>query len=181
MELQPFVTQPASALSPEAEFGGRLHGHRAPDANGSRGNLSAPPVILKEQPWHLHAARYIALRMTPEQVAIACECETPFIRILLKQDWFQQRVREFMEADGTKDVMALLNAEAINSLRVLVDIRDDDKASPQVRSSNAKAILEWHLGKPTQRVEVAPLTSSQDPVAEAARLEEEISRERERV
>ena len=72
--------------------------------------------------------------------------------------------------------MALLRAEQYNSLVVMLDIRDDAKAPPVVRSNICRDILDRTLGKPIQRIETAESPTSDDPVAEARRLKEELSR-----
>lgn len=127
-----------------------------------------------------HAAMYFALGLSNQEVAEACEVTPGCIASLLKNAWFAQRIREHLTTKG-KDLMALVEAEAINSFVVLCQIRDDEKVSPTVRSANAKSILEWKLGKPTQRVEMAPVVSSNDPVAEAEMLEQKANRLREQL
>lgn len=104
---------------------------------------------------------------------MACEVDRVTITELLKNDWFQERITQFLH-EGNKDIMALLNAEAMNSLQVMVEIRDNDKVAPQTRLASAKSLLEWKLGKPTQRTEVVSSTTSTDPNAEVAALEAEL-------
>lgn len=170
MELKPLFTQPPSALAAESTVGVGLHGRRAAfEVEDMRETRSS------EQPWHTHAARYFAMGMAAGQVATACEKSTNCINSLLKNQWFQERIRQFL-TEATKDVFSLISAEAINSLATLVAIRDDPKATAAVRSANAKALLEWAAGKPTQRVEMVQGTSSSDPVAEAEQLEDQARR-----
>ena len=98
------------------------------------------------------------------------------VRNLLKQKWFQERVTKLLAENGGKDIMALLRAEQFNSLIVMIDIRDDAKMPPVVRKDICKDILDRTLGKPIQRVENVESPTSDDPVAEARRLNEELSR-----
>jgi hypothetical protein len=81
--------------------------------------------------------------------------------------------------NGGKDIMALMRAEQFNSLVVMIDIRDDVKMPPVVRANICRDILDRTLGKPVQRIETAENPTSDDPVAEARRLKEELARSRE--
>ncbi len=166
-ELRPVITAPASALTPEAEFCGALHNHGQGQIVGG-----GSAHIVKEQAWHKQAAKFFALELSPAEVAAACECSIGMIRTLLSCDWFQARITEFLH-EGNKDIIALVNAEAINSLRVMVDLRDDTKVAPTVRLASAKSLLEWKLGKPTQRTEMVATVTSNDPTTEVEMLEKQ--------
>lgn len=98
----------------------------------------------------------------------------------MRQAWFQERVTRLLADNGGKDIMALLKAEQFNSLVVMVELRDDRKIAAPVRAGICRDILDRTLGKPTQRVEISGESPSDDPVAEARRLEEELARSRER-
>ena len=156
------TTLPANNLSAEASVGLRLHGQLPPKH-----------ILSEEEPWHYAAAMMFARgEVTQKEVANAFGVAPSTIRNLLRQPWFQERVLTLMGEHGGRDVMALFKAECINSLAVLVDIRDDDKAPKAVRHSSAVAILDRALGKPKQFVETADSPSSADPVAEVAMLQE---------
>jgi hypothetical protein len=163
-------TAPASELSPEAQTNvGTLHGSR-------------PPVweVQSEQPWHRIAAYLFATGCTScRQVAeIIGDITEKTVQNLLRNKWFQERVTKLLAENGGKDIMALLRAEQFNSLIVLVEIRDDTKMPPAVRSGICKDILDRTLGKPIQRIETSDVATSSDPVGEAKRLNEELERER---
>lgn len=85
-----------------------------------------------------------------------------------------------MAENGGKDIMALFRAEQFNTLTVLLDLRDNKNVPSPVRYNVCKDILDRTLGKPVQRIETEGKTQSDDPVAEARQLEEELARSRER-
>lgn len=116
--------------------------------------------------------------VTAAEVARAFDVTPPTVYNLMRQDWFQTRVTQLMAEHGGKDIMALFRAEGWNSLVTLVEIRDNEKVSAAVRSSNAKDILDRALGKPIQRIETSGEVHSSDPVAEAQQLDEENKRRR---
>jgi hypothetical protein len=162
-------TAPASNLSPEAENNfNRLHGMPAPITE-----------LFYELPWHRTAAYFFAtgVMSTPE-VAQACNKDTRTVRNLLRQPWFQERVTKLLAETGGKDIMALFKAEQLNTFAVMLDLRDDDKTPAPVKFNVCRDILDRTLGKPVQRIETQDKTESDDPVAEARRLEEELNRTR---
>ena len=164
-------TAAASELSAETQTNpGRLHGSR-------------PPLwdVEVEQPWHRIAAYLFSTGCTScKQVAeIIGDINEKTVRNLLRQPWFQERVTKLLADNGGKDIMALLRAEQFNSLVVMIDLRDDIKIPPAVRKDICKDIFDRTLGKPIQRIETAEAPTSDDPVAEARRLKEELARSRE--
>lgn len=170
-ELRSGATAPASELTPEAVDSKHLHGTR-------------PPLweVTAEAPWHRIAAYLFATGCTScRQVAeILGDVNEKTVQNLLRNKWFQERVTELLAKNGGKDIMALLRAEQFNSLVVMIEIRDNDKMPPVVRHNICKDILDRTLGKPIQRIETSESPTSDDPVAEARRLKEELARSRER-
>lgn len=167
MELRPFTTEAASALTPEATFGGAAHGQRhAPVVNEE-----ADALRLSIQPWHYHAIRYLALQMEAKEVAAACDVTVQTVYALLKTPWFNELLQAAIK-ETKKDLISLVDANSLAAMATMVEIMNDTKVQPATRLSSAKSILEWKLGKPQQRVEItAPRVTSDDPVAEAAELE----------
>lgn len=162
------VTSPASELSPETQVNfNRFHGTRPPQWD-----------VTTEQPWHRWAAHLFATGATScKQVAeIIGDINEKTVRNLLRQTWFQEMVNKLLAENGGKDIMALLKAEQLNSLVVMIEIRDDTKVPPHVRSGICRDILDRTLGKPVQRIETSDGATSEDPVAEAQRLRLELNR-----
>jgi hypothetical protein len=164
-------TAAASELSPETQNNpGRLHGSRPPQWD-----------VEVEQPWHRIAAYLFSTGCTScKQVAeLLGNVNEKTVRNLLRQPWFQERVTKLLADNGGRDIMALLRAEQFNSLVVMIDIRDDVKAPPVVRANICRDIFDRTLGKPIQRIENAEVPTSDDPVAEARQLKEQLARSRE--
>lgn len=158
------MTGEASTLEPAAQVNGNvLHGKGAPRY-----------VIEEEEPWHRAAAYLFACgTVTIKDVAEAVEKDPATVSNLLRQRWFQERVTKLMADHGGQDIMQLFRAEQFNSLVTLVEIRDAGK-SERNRATCAIEILNRSMGKPTQRVETTTTPTSDDPVAEVARLESEM-------
>jgi hypothetical protein len=118
--------------------------------------------------------------MSSHEVAQACNVDVRTIRNLLRNDWFQERVTQLMAANGGRDIMSMFRAEQFRTLSVLLDLRDSKSTPAPVKYNVCRDILDRTLGKPVQRIESEDKTQSDDPVAEARRLEEELARSRER-
>lgn len=132
----------------------------------------------KEQPWHRMAAFAFALGATAKDVAHRLGRSEPAVQNLLRQKWFQKEVTQIMAEYGARDVMDMFRAEQFNSLVTLVEMRDNVRVPAAARITCARDILDRALGKPVQRVETANVVTSDDPVAEVERLEQEVNRMR---
>src|SRR5258705_996711 len=132
----------------------------------------------KEQPWHRMAAFAFALGATSKDVAHRLGRSEPAVQNLLRQKWFQKEVTQIMAEYGARDVMDMFRAEQFNSLVTLVEMRDNVRVPAAARITCARDILDRALGKPVQRVETANVVTSDNPVAEVERLEQEVNRMR---
>ena len=132
--------------------------------------------LPKEQPWHRKAAWALAQGHSLKEVAHLLDRSEPAVQNLMRQRWFQAEVNTIMAECGGRDVMALIRAEAFDSVNTLRDLRDSPKVPAAVRATCAKDILDRAMGKPLQRVETAQVAASEDPVAEVERLEQEVNR-----
>lgn len=143
---------------------GKFHGSKdLPEGQGTQ----------HEKPWHRQAAFAFALGATSREVARQLEVAESTVSNLLRMPWFQKRVTDVMAEYGGKDIVELFRAEQFASLATIVQLRDDPKVAPSVRMNCAKDILDRALGKAVQRVESSASLSSDDPVTEVRRLEEE--------
>jgi hypothetical protein len=138
------------------------------------GTLDPKWDLTREMPWHRWAAFAFALGATAKDVARKLGKSEPAVQNLLRQKWFQREVTSLMAEYGSKDIMKMLQAEQIDSLLTLVELRDNPRVSSATRFQCAKDILDRGLGKPVQRVENIPPAASDDPVAEVERLEQEV-------
>jgi hypothetical protein len=131
--------------------------------------------MLKEQLWHKQLAKFLAVGISQKEAAELCGVDPSTVADLLRVDWFAARVDEAMKTEGS-DILALFKGAAIGAFATLVEITMDKKAPASVRVSGAKEILERHLGKSKQYVEVSASGQSDNPVAEAEALQAELTR-----
>jgi hypothetical protein len=133
--------------------------------------------LPKEQPWHRYAAWAFSRGYTCKAVAEECEKSEPAVQNLFRQTWFQAQVNALMQAKGNKDgAMERLRGEQLNSAETLIQLRDNPKVPSAVRKACATEILDRTMGKAVQRIETAQVATSEDPVAEVERLEQEVNR-----
>lgn len=162
------LTDPMSALSSEARLGaGRLHGKEQVACKASE-------AVQTERPEHIHIAKYIALGLTQADAGRMCGYSGLQVSKLMRCPWFQERVATFLTA-GSADIMTLFKGASLGAYVTLVEVCNSEKMPPSVRVSAAKEILDRHLGKSTQFVEMKATGTSADPVAEVAALEREVA------
>jgi hypothetical protein len=159
------------------------HGLQA--SSGMRFEGAAPIApsgwkLEKEAPWHRLAAFMYAMGAIQQQISRELNKSLQAVCNLTHQPFFQEKVIAIMaETARVHDVIELFKAETLSSLATLVEIRDNPKAPASARVDCARDILDRTLGKAVQRVETAAQVTSEDPVAEVARLESEVKRLRE--
>lgn len=133
-----------------------------------------PQQVRKyEQPWHRVAAHMYAQGCSQKDIAAAVDRAPQHVSALVKNPWFQQTVFELQKEHGLTDVMEVIKGECLNSVQKLVELRDSVKTPASVVANISFGLLYQHLGKPTQRIETKDVPTSEDPVAEVARLEKE--------
>lgn len=131
--------------------------------------------LTSEQPWHRFAAYAFAMGANMKDVARRLGKSEPAVQNLVRQPWFQKEINTLMSELG-RNIYQMFEAESINCLTTLVEMRDNPRVPAHARILCAKDILDRGLGKPVQRIETANVASSDDPVAEVERLEEEVNR-----
>lgn len=142
-----------------------------------RGEPTNPREVRKfEKAWHRNAAYHLANQMSIKDTAAACDVSPVCVSQLLKNPWFQGYVTELIAERGGGDIMELVKAELMNTFVTLVELRDNPKVSPTVKARICDSILDRGLGKALQRIEQTNVPTSNDPVAEAERLEKENAR-----
>lgn len=161
-------TAQASALSAEAllEIGRRYGAEPAISGAGTE------PV--KEMPWHAHAINYIAMGMSANDTATACDTTDVEIGKLLRSPKFQERVANKMAENGNGDLLKLFQAASLSAFATLVEINENQKAPPMARLKAATEILDRHLGKATQFMEIKSENTNLNPVERVAALENEV-------
>lgn len=163
---RPFGPRPLGELNPTTDrpvSTTRLTGR--PEAEGDE-------IRKYEKPWMTNAAyMWASGKYSLKAIASACDVTYATVQQLARNDWFQEKVALIQKENGADDIMAQFQSECANSLVTLIEIRDDKQAPASVRRASAIDILHQVLGKPTQRVEMETAVTSDDPVAEAERLE----------
>lgn len=152
------MTIPPSRLTPEA-IAHAFHGIEQTDN------------IQEEQPYHRHAAYLFAMGGDTREVADALGVTTHSVRSWLREGWFQERVSLIMKEHGGKDLTQLFINEGFSTLSTMLELRDNVKTPPAVRRGICSDILDRGFGKPKVYVETSAVKPSDDPVAEAERLE----------
>lgn len=171
--LSPAVSSRAAMRAMDAERGQAMSSllHR------KRDNVCTEVYeMVSEQPWHKHAAYYLATRTPRKKVAELFNVSTRTISALLTQPWFQKILSDVIKDTVGTDVMDLFKAELINSVNTLVEIRDSEKTPAIVRANVAKEIVDRVMGRTVQKVETTVTKGlSPDPVAEAKDLEQRLN------
>lgn len=160
-------TEEASAISAEAllEIGRRY---------GAEAAIRQKIEPLKELPWHSHAINYIAMGMSSSDTAIACDTTNIEISKLLRSPAFQERVARKMAENDNGDLLKLFQAASLSAFATLVEINENQKAPPMARLKAATEILDRHLGKATQLMEIKSENTNLNPVERVAALENEV-------
>lgn len=121
-------------------------------------------------------AYLLAAGRSQKEAAAACEVSEETVRRWVRNPWYQQTIFEIQKENGATDIMEMFKGECMNSLTRLIELRDSPKTPASVAATVSFGILHQVLGKPTQRVETKDVPTSDDPVAEVARLEAENAR-----
>lgn len=160
-------TMEACAFSAEAllEVGRRY---------GAEAAIQRTTEHIKELPWHMHAANYIAMGMSSSDTAIACETNNVEIGKLLRSPAFQERVANKMAENGNGDLLKLFQAASLSAYATLVEINENPKAPAMARLKAATEILDRHLGKATQFMEIKSQNTNLNPVERVLALENEV-------
>lgn len=141
--------------------------------HGRDGEAKGMAKRVFEQPWHRTAAYMLASGMPRKKVATALDKDVVTIHHLVRNGWFQELLTEISKEAGLDVVESLIKGETLNCVNSLVEIRDAKETPASTKADVNKYILDRVYGKPTQKVEQKLEVTSDDPVAEAERLEAE--------
>jgi hypothetical protein len=132
-------------------------------------------TLQREQTWHRAAAFMAANGASAAKIGKAFGKTAQCISNLQRNAFFQQMMREEMEA-AQRDIRSLFRDELINNLEVLKAIRDDPDELAAPRIMSVKEINDRALGRPTQPIVETSEVVCANPVEQAARLEDECRR-----
>lgn len=136
---------------------------------------NAQKCIKVEKLWHKAAVALEIAGWSPNDIAASCGVTPSAVAYLRRSPIFQKQVLDGMMKNGGTQAMALLKEQIVPSIKTMVAIRDDKEAPKAVRANICRDFLDRVEGKAVQRVEVKDTTvKSDDPVADVARLQQEV-------
>lgn len=109
---------------------------------------------------------------TRRDIATSVGMSYSWVCQIFKQQWFKTNVAKILQENGSDAIQSFLQVEAMPSLEVVSEIRDDPEAPAAARLSAANSILDRLLGKPKEKIEVTNKTNKAVE-AEADKLLEE--------
>lgn len=141
-------------------------------ALGGRTPLEGPTKM--ESPKMLTAAFMLVKgNMSQKDVAAALDVTPQTVSNWVRSSVFQERCTAIAKAAGMDAVEAVMKGEAMACFSNLIELRDSSETPKHTKVDIDKYILDRVFGKPTQKVEQKLEVTSDDPVAEAERLEAE--------
>jgi hypothetical protein len=150
------------------------------DVDGLFGTSPAYVKIKKEKPVH-RLMLWAALNgHRPEEIAVMFRTTKQTVYNVQKQPWFQEAFCRISSEQGKDSVEKFLEGQILPTLQKLVDLRDGGENVPAaVQKSACDAILDRIRGKPTVHVKSESTGSLDVVVHDAARLQEEYTRNQE--
>lgn len=140
-----------------------------------------PRVDLQnEQPWHKIAITLLAQGMSQTDICKTLGISHQTIYKILREEWFQAKLALALEKE-VEPISSLIKGASISAFLTIKEISEDEKAPQSTRLAAAKEILDRHLGKSTQFVEVKSESKNTNVVEETKALELEANRLRERL
>lgn len=129
---------------------------------------------IKEKPVHVTMAAMAAVGYDCAEIAKVTGYNQHSVAKILRAPFARGRVLEMATRTVQDEIKAILEQEAVPSIRALVAVRDDLGARNSDKVSAANALLDRFLGKPTQ-----PITTDAKPMADRsdAELMEEVRKE----
>ena len=110
-------------------------------------------VILEEKPHHITLAYLLAAGRTRAEIGEVLKMDPGTISQIIRQPFFQARLKRITEESGRDLVKAFLENEVLPSLEVLRSVRDNTQEKGTTRVLASNSILDRFLGKPMVHVE----------------------------
>lgn len=172
------VGNPQTADKPvyRAQIQAMLDSPNPPIANG------LPSFVRKqEQPVH-RVWCYMALAgHSHKEIADQFTATTQTVGHVLRQPWAKQFMADEAKKIAGDAVEGLLKAESMNSARILIEIRDDEKVPARTRAEICRDLLDRTLGKPIQKVIQETSLTTHDATEESAKIDAELDELRKQV
>ncbi len=149
----PFPRKP----SPFERFGVNAHNWQA-RAGGVNSRLpnalyndTNSDIGLKaEKPVHRQIGQMLVQGYTLSETAAAVGHSLKNVSRVARQPFVRKQMIEAMQQDVSLEIKKFLEAEVLPSLKVLTEVRDDAEARASDRLAAANALLDRHMGKPSQ-------------------------------
>jgi hypothetical protein len=123
-------------------------------------------AIMHEKPEHRVLLMLKAQGLSNREIAEQTGYTEPWMSQLFRQPWAQAALSEFITNAGLDEVTQLLKGAAADSVRKLINIRDNPLAPPSVVRATCVDLLDRFMGKPAQHVHVEQTTVSPESVGE---------------
>lgn len=114
------------------------------------GDMDPERFLKHEKPVHRVVTNMVLQGYTLKEAAEATGLGAATVRRACRQPYARQRMIETAKKDVSLEIKQFLEAEVLPSLRVLSTVRDDPNARASDRLAAANALLDRHLGRPTQ-------------------------------
>jgi hypothetical protein len=152
----------------------RAGGLNSSIAGGLKGDLDPVRLARRETPVHRTMVNMAAAGYTNREISLFTGYNPTTVATAIKQP----HAREYLINEAKKtvqdEIKALLEAEALPSIKTLVAVRDNTEGRGSDRVAASNSILDRFLGKPVQ-----PISENAKPPSELtdAQLREQIERE----
>lgn len=172
--LQKAQSARALQLMNERDFDKRADGVNAALPEALHGDLDPIRIIKQEKPVHRTMVNMAAAGYQNNEIAAALDRSQQTVATVLKQPWARDYLINQAKKTVQDEIKAVLEAEALPSIRKLVAVRDGQDVSAQNVIAASNSLLDRFLGKPTQ-----PITTDAKPMSELsdAELKEQVQRE----
>jgi hypothetical protein len=111
-------------------------------------------AILHEKPHHRVLLLCKMQGATNREIAEQSGFTEAWLSQLFRQPWAQRLLAEMMHEAGIDETRELLKEAQADSVRKLIEVRDDPTTPKSVVRATCVDLLEQYSGKPTQRMQV---------------------------
>lgn len=116
-------------------------------------NAREPAYLLQaERPVHRAIIWLAAQGLSYVEIAERLGVSPPMVHYVTKQPWAESAILEAIHQNGGDAVAAVLQAEALPSVKKLIELRDDAEAPREVQRKSANDLLDRLFGKCVQPI-----------------------------
>jgi hypothetical protein len=148
-------------LQNNRDFDKRANGVNSQLEGGLHGDLDAKQELKQEKHYHRTFLNMAAAGYLATEIAAFTGFNVTTVSNCLKQPWARQFLIKEAKKTVSDEIRELLEKEAIPSLKLLVEVRDNEAAKNADRISAGSQLLDRFLGKPTQ-----PISNNVKPPSE---------------